>query len=114
MLTVSVISGNAGSEQLLLSGTAPANATVALEITAIVSHDLPTIPVRSIVVAADQAGKYSALVAAAPVLERGAQITVRASLNGGLVRASATTTYGAPNAGITVPGWDGSSSQSLI
>jgi hypothetical protein len=103
-----------GSESLLVSGTAPAYAVVRLDITAIISHDLPTIPVRSVSASADQSGKFSAIVAVAPVVQRGALMTVRASINGGLVQATATTTYGKPNAGTMVPGWDDTSSHLLL
>ncbi|MDP9024215.1 MAG: hypothetical protein M3N13_02420 [Candidatus Eremiobacteraeota bacterium] len=114
LLTVSVSSGQLGSEQLLVSGTAPAYALVKLEMSAIISRDLPTIPVGLRTATADQSGKYSAIMAVAPAIVRGVRVTVRASINGGLVQASAATTYDKPNDGTTVPGWDGTSSHSQL
>ncbi|MBV8636609.1 MAG: hypothetical protein JO322_00865 [Candidatus Eremiobacteraeota bacterium] len=104
-LTVDVRSGILGWEGIWVIGSAPVYSEVFLDVTEVVSRDLPVISIGSYRVVADGTGAFSQAIPVAPAYLQNAVITVHAQLAGAAAR-SVTTTYRAPNADLYVPVWD--------
>ena len=105
-LTVAVQSGTTGAESIIISGTAPANAEVLLESSAVISEDLPTLSLGEKSVYADASGHFNAILLLGPVYGRSARVTVWASAGDGRFTASGSTFVRAPNASNPNAAWD--------
>ena len=92
-----------GSEAIAVNGHAPSAAAITITLLATISPDLPTIVVSRHDVQPDANGQFQATISVAPDYIRDSILRVVATSTYGTTPASATTTVGAPNAGVSVP-----------
>jgi hypothetical protein len=104
-LALSLSSGTVGTESVAADGKAAAYSQVTLTASAVISRDLPVIPLGSQTVQAGADGTYHAVIDLAPAYQRAIRVTVVASASG-TKSVSATTLVDAPNAGLFSPVWD--------
>jgi len=91
-----------GTQALTITGHAPAGNPVTITLLATISPDLPTVVVSRHDVQPDASGQFEAVISTAPDYLRGSLLQVVAT-SAGATPASTTITFGAPNAGVTVP-----------
>ena len=92
-----------GSEEVTVSGQAPPSVPVLLTVLSTLSQDIPDIVVGRHEVAADESGRFSAIVPIAPDYLRGSILTLVATSLPGVRKASAQIVVGPPNGTVSVP-----------
>ena len=85
----------AGSEAILVDGTAPASMPVTLTLVGSISRDLPDVLIRRITIQSDRT--FHATLPVASAMPRGSFVTVTATSLPGVGSASARVKVGAPN-----------------
>ncbi|MDQ6931991.1 MAG: stalk domain-containing protein [Candidatus Eremiobacteraeota bacterium] len=93
----------AGSESLVLNGSAPPFLPVTITLLATISRDLPTVIVSRHYIQADAKGRFEATVPIASDYMRGSILKILASSVGAASSATAQVIIGAPNEGVSVP-----------